>query len=184
MQEILRIASSDNPTVRTKALTFFLDNLYDMYPDYSPQNFCDLAFVPAVLGSEKMLAKPFEVSSTPFTIFFHLNDPWQVCSDPKWTALGFAAVDPMLPDGAARKLRLNHRPQNPDLVTLLERSPPKDETTACKWFEILSDCVSGRLLYLLASDLLFSLSRRVLSRLSTEALRHALRTRRVHQIQG
>jgi hypothetical protein len=65
LQEILRIASSDNPTVRTKALTFFLDNLYDMYPDYNPLNFRDLAFVPAVLGSEKVLAKPLEVGDLP-----------------------------------------------------------------------------------------------------------------------
>ncbi|KAF8497462.1 hypothetical protein F5888DRAFT_1829389 [Russula emetica] len=123
LRKILHIAASDNPTLRTKALTFFLDNLYD---DYNPQDFWDLAFVPAVLGSEKMLAKPFKV-----------------CTDPKWTALGFAVVDPMLPDGAARKLRLNHHPLDADLVTLLERSPPEDETTACKWFEILSDHVSG-----------------------------------------
>ncbi|KAF8497460.1 hypothetical protein F5888DRAFT_1613660, partial [Russula emetica] len=126
LRKILDMASSDNPTVRTKALAFFLDNIYDIYRDYNPQDFWDLAFVPAVLGSEKMLAKPFKV-----------------CTDPMWTALGFAVVDPMLPDGAARKLRLNHRPQDSDLVTLLERSPPEDETTARKWFEILSDYVSG-----------------------------------------
>jgi hypothetical protein len=93
-------------------------------------------------------------------------------------------VDPMLPDGAARKLRLNHRPQDSDLVTLLERSPPDDETTARKWFEILSDYVSGRLFYLLGSDFLYSLPRRALSRLSTDSLRDALRTGRVHRIQG
>ena len=59
--EIIRIAASDNPTVRTKALTFFLDNISVKYSDYDPQNFRDLAFVPAILGSEKVLAKPFEV---------------------------------------------------------------------------------------------------------------------------
>jgi Protein of unknown function (DUF3684) len=61
-------------------------------------------------------------------------------------------VDPMLPHRAARKLRLNNRPEDLDLVTLLERSPPKDEKTARKWFEILSDCALGRLFYLLGSD--------------------------------
>jgi hypothetical protein len=105
-----------------------------------------------------------------------------VYTDPKWTALGFAVVDPMLPDGAARELRLEYRPQDVDLVTLLERSPPEDETTARNWFEILSDCVSGRLFYLLGSDFLFSLPRRALYGLPTEALRDALRTRRVHRI--
>jgi hypothetical protein len=65
LQEILRIAASDNPTVQTKALTFFLDNLYDMYPDYDPVKFRNLSFVPAVLGSEKVLAKPLEVGDPP-----------------------------------------------------------------------------------------------------------------------
>jgi hypothetical protein len=103
--------------------------------------------------------------------------------DPEWVALRFAVVDSELPDGAAGKLQLNHRPPPSDLVTLLERSPPGDETTARKWFEILSDCVSGRRFYLLGSDFLFSLPRRFFSRFS-EALRHALRTRRVHRRQG
>jgi hypothetical protein len=61
LPEIIRIAASDNPTVRAKALTFFLDNLSVKYSDYDPHNFRDIAFVPAVLGSEEVLAKPFEV---------------------------------------------------------------------------------------------------------------------------
>jgi hypothetical protein len=60
LSEILNVAASD-ATVRTKALTFFLDNLSDKYNDYDPEIFRDLAFVPAVLGSEKLLSKPFEV---------------------------------------------------------------------------------------------------------------------------
>lgn len=69
MPEIIRIAASDNPTVRTKALTFLLDNLSVKYSDYDPHNFRDVAFVPAVRGSEKVLAKPFEVRDlTPLRI--------------------------------------------------------------------------------------------------------------------
>ena len=54
-------------------------------------------------------------------------------------------VDPLLPVGVAFKLRLKRRPQDDDLVSLLERSPPEDEKAARNWFEILSDCVLGRL---------------------------------------
>lgn len=61
LSEILNIAASDDPTVRTKALTFFMDKISDKYHDYDPENFRDLAFVPAVFGSEKLLSKPFEV---------------------------------------------------------------------------------------------------------------------------
>ena len=56
--------------MRTKALTFFIDKCSDKYHDYDPENFRDLAFVPAVLGSEKLLAKPFEVRNLiPITNF-------------------------------------------------------------------------------------------------------------------
>ena len=73
MLDILRIAASENPTVRTKALTFFLDNISVKYSDYDPQNFRDLAFVPAIRGLEKVLAKPFEVRSDSIAMFFHLK---------------------------------------------------------------------------------------------------------------
>jgi hypothetical protein len=69
LREILHLAASDNLTVRTKALAFFLDKLYSIYRDYDPQNFWDLAFVPAVLGSEKMLARPFKVRDPPPSLF-------------------------------------------------------------------------------------------------------------------
>jgi Protein of unknown function (DUF3684) len=70
LSEILNIAASDDPTVRTKALTFFLDNLSEKYCDYDPESFRDLAFVPAVLGSEKLLSKPFEVRNLSRSRFF------------------------------------------------------------------------------------------------------------------
>lgn len=70
MSEILNIAASDDPTVRTKALTFFLDNFSDKYHDYDPENFRDLAFVPAVLGSKKLLSKPSKVRNLSRSRFF------------------------------------------------------------------------------------------------------------------
>jgi hypothetical protein len=63
--------------VRTKALTFFLDKISVKYSDYDPHDFRDLAFVPAVRGLEKVLAKPFEVRDIIRSLFsFVLNDRW------------------------------------------------------------------------------------------------------------
>lgn len=60
--------------MRMKALTFFLDKISVKYSDYDPHDFRDLAFVPAVRGSEKVLAKPFEVRGlTPITIFLRFK---------------------------------------------------------------------------------------------------------------
>jgi hypothetical protein len=76
LSDILRIAASDNPTVRMKALSFFLEKISVKYSDYDPHNFRDLAFVPAVRGSEKVLAKPLEVRDLTQSLFsFVLNDP-------------------------------------------------------------------------------------------------------------
>ena len=145
MSELLNIAASDNQTVREKALTFFLDNLSLKYSDYDPKNFRDLAFVPAVRGSEKVLAKPFEVRGSLITALPHLDDTgyWQLYASPEWAALGFLVVDPLLRDGAESKLKLNSHPPTSEIVALLERSPPRDETIARQWFEVLSGRVPG-----------------------------------------
>ncbi|KAI0299353.1 hypothetical protein B0F90DRAFT_1810632 [Multifurca ochricompacta] len=121
LSEILKIAASGNPTVRGKALTFFLDNISLKYPNYDPYDYRDLAFVPAVRGSEEMLAKPFELYS-----------------GSEWAALGFSVVNPSLHQGAASKLKLNDHPPTSELVILLEKSPPGDEAMARQWFEVLS----------------------------------------------
>jgi Protein of unknown function (DUF3684) len=73
LREVLHMAASDNPTVRTKALNFFLNNLNDIYRDYNPQHFWDLAFVPAVFGSEKILAKPFKVKDAIYRHHYFLS---------------------------------------------------------------------------------------------------------------
>lgn len=65
MPDILRIAASDDPTARTKAFMFFFEKLSDDYSCYDPLDFRHLAFIPAILGSKKVLAKPFEVRDLP-----------------------------------------------------------------------------------------------------------------------
>ncbi|KAH9177932.1 hypothetical protein EDB89DRAFT_2111997 [Lactarius sanguifluus] len=124
LSELLNLTASDNQIVREKALAFFLNNLSLKYSNYDPNNYRDLAFVPAVRGSEKLLAKPFELYASP-----------------EWATLGFLVVDPLLQDGTASKLKLNSHPPTSEIVTLLEGSPPIDETTARQWFEVLSDFV-------------------------------------------
>jgi hypothetical protein len=71
-------------------------------------------------------------------------------------------VDPQLPDGAAVKLKLKHHPPASELVTLLERFPPRDEAIARQWFEVLSGYVPGSVLRLYAFEatFIFSLLRR------------------------
>ena len=57
-------------------------------------------------------------------------------------------MDPTFDDTATSKLKLKHIPPTSELVALLKRSPPEDEVTARKWFEILAGRVSGRTFHL------------------------------------
>jgi hypothetical protein len=76
LPDILHIAASDNPTVRTKALTFLLEKISVHYSNYDPHDFRDLAFVPAIRESEKVLAKPLEVRDLTQSLFSSiLNHP-------------------------------------------------------------------------------------------------------------
>ena len=47
----------------------------------------------------------------------------------------------------ASKMKLKESPSTSELVTLLKQSPPEDETTASRWFDILSRHVSGRIFF-------------------------------------
>lgn len=68
--------------MRTRALSFFLDNVSVKYSDYDPYNFRDLAFVPAVLGSEKALAKPLEVRDLILLLFSSIQTILGSCTLP------------------------------------------------------------------------------------------------------
>jgi hypothetical protein len=70
-----------------------------------------------------------------------------VYASPEWAELGFAVVDPTLHDKMARRLKVKKSPSTSNIVTVLKRSPPEDEATARRWFDILSGHVSGRMFY-------------------------------------
>ncbi|KAI0046331.1 hypothetical protein FA95DRAFT_1398210 [Auriscalpium vulgare] len=121
LHDIIRLSASPNATLRSRALSYFLENFVSKYSDYDAQNFHDVAFIPAIRGPDKILAKPNEVFASP-----------------EWAALGFAVISPELRDQALAKLKIASHPPTSRLVTLLEKSPPQDESTARRWFEVLS----------------------------------------------
>lgn len=77
-EEILGIAAQGEPQ-RTVVLDYFLDNYRQKYMDYTTTAYANIAFVPAICGDEKRLAKPLEVFS-----------------NPDWQLLGFSVLDPDL----------------------------------------------------------------------------------------
>jgi Protein of unknown function (DUF3684) len=66
--------------VRTKAFSFFLANISNTYSNYNPKDFHDVAFVPAVLASENVLAKPLEVRDLTVSCFPSSNPTLGSCT--------------------------------------------------------------------------------------------------------
>ena len=122
---ILGIAAQSEPQ-RTLALDYFLDNYRQKYTDYTVGAHANIAFVPAVRGDEKKLARPLEVFS-----------------NPDWQSLGFPVLDPDLRQDAANMLRIKEHPPADQLIRLLEESPPTTEDQAREWFAILSRRIPG-----------------------------------------
>ncbi|KAI0313421.1 hypothetical protein OF83DRAFT_1175689 [Amylostereum chailletii] len=121
LPDLLKLAAGPDVAVRRKALAFFLDNFVTKYSDYDPQQYFDLAFIPAVQLTGSKLAKPSEVFA-----------------NPEWLPLGFAIVASDLRDHALTKLKIPNHPPTGKIVTLLESHPPENEEMARKWFETLS----------------------------------------------
>lgn len=118
---ILKLASDSNAALRSNALTYFLDN-YSHYPDYNPLAHKDLAYVPALApGGRKVMGKPD-----------------QVFSDKSASIFGLLVTDPTLTDAVVDKLKLGRQPPLSQIVSVLERSCPREPSTAQEWFEVLA----------------------------------------------
>lgn len=68
----------------------------------------------------------------------------KVFSKPEWASLGFLIANPTTLDAdALMKLKINAHPESSALVSLLEKTPPKDEATARHWFSTLAGHITG-----------------------------------------
>ncbi|KAA1478156.1 hypothetical protein DENSPDRAFT_659742 [Dentipellis sp. KUC8613] len=125
LRTILELAAREDAALRAKALKYFLDNFTTKYSLYDPHDFKDLAYIPAVNGSAKLMAKPTEVYA-----------------NPEWALFDFAIINPNLQADALTKLKISQHPPAAQLISLLEKSPPSNEAIAKQWFEVLASRIS------------------------------------------
>ena len=59
---LIGLAASKEVAVRAAALKYFFDNYTTRYTDYDPDEFSNVAFIPAIKGTTRFLAAPHEVS--------------------------------------------------------------------------------------------------------------------------
>ncbi|EIW74063.1 hypothetical protein CONPUDRAFT_86046 [Coniophora puteana RWD-64-598 SS2] len=117
---IINLSASTDKSVQQHALKYLLDNLVTRYPEYHPNKYAEVAFVPAINAFKECLGKPNEVFVTA-----------------AWKDLGYLVAHPDVRDAVSKLGLLDHPPTN-SLVTLLQKTPPKDVETAQRWFDILA----------------------------------------------
>ena len=61
LRELIGLAASTDASTRAAALKYFFDNYATRYADYDPNDFSNVAYVPAMKGNTRCLAKPHEV---------------------------------------------------------------------------------------------------------------------------
>lgn len=146
LRVLIDIAAGVEPALRPKALRYLLDNFVLKYAaEYSPHDYGDRAFIPAIKAAQPCMAKPSEVSQKSIYSDAALNMNGQVFSNPDWMSLGFTVVHSDLRGDSSTKLKIPNDPPTFKLVSLLERTPPKDENEARNWFEILATRIPGKL---------------------------------------
>ncbi|TFK44587.1 hypothetical protein BDQ12DRAFT_730629 [Crucibulum laeve] len=113
---LINLCASENTEIRSIALKYLIDNIGTRYSNYEPTNFSDISFIPTVEG---------------------LRNPREVFSNPEWVPMGFLAIHPNL-QANATKLKIRDHPSTSQLVALLEKTPPQNQTEARTWFTLLS----------------------------------------------
>ncbi|KAI6022005.1 hypothetical protein EDC04DRAFT_2937394 [Pisolithus marmoratus] len=123
LRRIVELCSSRDVEVQGTAFEYLCNNLQSQYPDYKPENFRDVEFIPAESRGRTCLKKLGEVYS-----------------GTQWKSLGFSVVqDRYLSAPLLHQLGITQHPSSSKLLDLLATTPPPDEDTAIHWFETLVD---------------------------------------------
>ncbi|KAL4076679.1 hypothetical protein V8B97DRAFT_2021990 [Scleroderma yunnanense] len=122
----IELCTSQDPSVRTAAIKYLCDNIPSKYSEYKPDDFVRFAFIPA------------ENEDGP-----HLGTIREVFADPKWKLLGFSVVQSNYQQLAVSKLGVQEHPPASMLLSLLEKTPPQNESMARQWFGVLADHVTS-----------------------------------------
>ncbi|KAI6159818.1 hypothetical protein EDD17DRAFT_1761872 [Pisolithus thermaeus] len=119
---IVDLCSSRDVGVQETAFEYLCNKLHLQYSHYNPEDFCNVEFIPAESKDRTCLRKLGEVYS-----------------GSQWKALGFFVVQDRYLSMPLHQLGVAQHPPTSELLDLLEKSPPLDQSTASQWFEVLFD---------------------------------------------
>ncbi|KIJ58355.1 hypothetical protein HYDPIDRAFT_119620 [Hydnomerulius pinastri MD-312] len=120
LPKIVELCSSRDVEVQETAFKYLCHELHSQYPDYKPENFRDVEFIPTESKGRTCLKKLGEV-------YFGTQ----------WRELGFFMVQDQYLGTPWHQLGVTEHPPTSKLLDLLEKTPPPDEKTAGHWFEAL-----------------------------------------------
>ena len=148
LETIVTLSSvAPDATVRETAFKYLCDNLPSNYSHYNPDDFRDIAFIPAEKKDKTCLEKPGNVRCFFFSTVLPANIPFQVFLDTRWKELGFSVIQDSCRNAP---LGVQQHPPASTLILRLETRPPTDGEMARQWFESLSECISSRCSFYLA----------------------------------
>jgi hypothetical protein len=136
-------SAAPDTTARPTAFKYLCDNLRSKYPDYNPDNFRHIAFIPAENEDGTCLKTLGNVRGFPPTVL-PANIPFQVFLGIRWKALGFSVIHDSYRTAPVTELGVQQHPPTSTLIQLLETTPPPNAEKARQWFEALWDCISSR----------------------------------------
>ncbi|KAJ7497138.1 hypothetical protein FB451DRAFT_1210268 [Mycena latifolia] len=125
LSTLISLCASPDARIRPIALKYLLDNMTTRYNDYSPANFYEIAYIPALKDGKPVMGTPKDVFATQ-----------------DWAIFGYLIFAPNPQPDAALKLKIQQHPPASRLVSLLTATPPKSEVEARKWFTVLAGRIS------------------------------------------
>ena len=143
--ETIVALSGDAPdaTVRETAFKYLCHNLRSKYSHYNPDNFRDIAFIPAENEDGTCLKKLGDVRGFS-PVVLPADIPFQVFLGTRWKALGFSVVQDSYRKAPVTELGVQEHPPTSTLIQLLEVTPLTNEEEARQWFESLFECIPCR----------------------------------------
>ncbi|OJA08568.1 hypothetical protein AZE42_03362 [Rhizopogon vesiculosus] len=125
IEELIQIASSSSDSdlpARQTAFAYLCGPQYEakLEKEFNASKFASYAFIPGIRNKKPCLI-PHE----------------EVFSDPSWDIFGFGRVN-IQDKKIIGRLKIRERPTATTLLQVLKSNPPKDRSTAVKWFGFLA----------------------------------------------
>jgi hypothetical protein len=79
-KEIIQLAASSDPIIRSKALGYFFENFHRHYADFDIGQYADVPFIPTRQKGTPHLAKPKEVRAASGCQLYHVLMPFRCLS--------------------------------------------------------------------------------------------------------